>query len=219
LLRFTRKTATTFKPISRFGIGLLSCFIVADELELSTRNAAATDGPLRLSITGLKKFFVLQKRPNPFRPMPGPAGDEDGERKFAGTSISVRLDPKAEQTGFNLRAELQRQLFCPPVPVLLDGRAIGFDPKQTLEEPWCERRTIRVSARHMASIGKALQHKFITELEIDLFPIDVTQHSGTPDLRGQMILARLRQSDDLTNALRSTTGEVKAKAIRIRKSL
>jgi len=55
-------------PISRFGFGMLSCFMVADEVQIDTYRepSLATDGesdPLTISIADMRRQFRIEKRP------------------------------------------------------------------------------------------------------------------------------------------------------------
>jgi molecular chaperone HtpG len=68
----------TFKPISRFGIGILACFMVCDNLEVETRKMLGpyqTDEALRISVEGYDSLFVITP----------------GERKQPGTKTVLRL--------------------------------------------------------------------------------------------------------------------------------
>lgn len=203
VIRYAKKTQRTFKPISQFGVGLLSCFIVGDRVEIATRHVRDDNGPIRLSLPGLQSFFVLQQRPQLFQPMPSAAGDTNGERAVPGTTVCVRLDPRKEIAGFDLRTELDRHVLCPPVRVSFDGEFIGGDASTLLDEPWCEPTTITLSADDTKRIGKVLGHTFKSPLQLRVVPIDLTKHSPTSDLKGQLIAVFIPRSDDLRAALRT----------------
>lgn len=52
----------TFKPISRFGIGILACFMVCDNLEVETKKVLGpyqTDEAIKISIEGYDSLFVI----------------------------------------------------------------------------------------------------------------------------------------------------------------
>lgn len=51
-----------FKPISRFGIGILSCFMVCDSMEVETKRVSGaykTDDALKIAIEGYDSLFVI----------------------------------------------------------------------------------------------------------------------------------------------------------------
>ncbi|WP_394706946.1 ATP-binding protein [Marispirochaeta sp.] len=57
------KTQMKFEPISRFGIGILSCFMVSDTIEVETRkllDSGDKDDPLNLSIEGYDSIFMIK---------------------------------------------------------------------------------------------------------------------------------------------------------------
>ncbi|MEU9151417.1 hypothetical protein AB0D59_12885 [Streptomyces sp. NPDC048417] len=71
-----RKDGIAVYPNSRFGIGVLSYFMLADEIRVTTRPASGRSGPLTVLITGPGHYFRV-------RP-----GDE---RRFVGTTVRLYL--------------------------------------------------------------------------------------------------------------------------------
>ena len=68
----------TFKPISRFGIGILACFMVCDNLEVETMRVSGpykTDDALHISVEGYDSLFVITP----------------GDRKQPGTKTVLKL--------------------------------------------------------------------------------------------------------------------------------
>lgn len=68
----------TFKPISKFGIGILACFMVCDSLEVETKKVLGpyqTDDALHISVEGYDSLFVISH----------------GERKQPGTKTVLKL--------------------------------------------------------------------------------------------------------------------------------
>jgi hypothetical protein len=98
MLQASPPGGTLFQPISRFGIGLLSCFLACDRVEISTLRLhpdRTTGAPLRLSLDGLQGFFTLQTPDLPAKPMPagdGHGGAKEGYKRNPGTSIACRLE-------------------------------------------------------------------------------------------------------------------------------
>lgn len=57
------ESTKVFKPISRFGIGILACFMVCDNMEVETRKILGsyqTDDALSISIEGYDSLFVIK---------------------------------------------------------------------------------------------------------------------------------------------------------------
>lgn len=71
---------SSFTPISRFGIGILSCFMVCDSMEVTTRRIKErfeSDDALHISIEGYESLFVIS----------------DSDKKEPGTDTILTLRP------------------------------------------------------------------------------------------------------------------------------
>ena len=71
---------SSFTPISRFGIGILSCFMVCDSMEVTTRRIKErfeSDEALHISIEGYESLFVIS----------------DSDKKEPGTDTILTLRP------------------------------------------------------------------------------------------------------------------------------
>ena len=71
---------SSFTPISRFGIGILSCFMVCDSMEVTTRRIKERfecDEALHISIEGYESLFVIS----------------DSDKKEPGTDTILTLRP------------------------------------------------------------------------------------------------------------------------------
>lgn len=88
-----RERGVELEACSQFGIGILSCFMVADRFEVETYRL--DHKPLRVIIEGPTKYFTIEVQDEPPRTIPvRPASDqEDGPPKFPGTRITVFLRP------------------------------------------------------------------------------------------------------------------------------
>jgi len=72
------EVSNSFKPISKFGIGILACFMVSDNIEVETKKVIGsyqTDDALHISIEGYDSLFVITA----------------GSRKTPGTRTKLRL--------------------------------------------------------------------------------------------------------------------------------
>jgi hypothetical protein len=190
IIRARQTGAPDFVPISRFGIGLLSCFIICDRVEISTRHLGA-DGkpadPIRLSLQGLHGFYTLQTGRVPPLPMPSATGDEPGYRWEAGTSIAVQVDPSKEVASRNLRDLLEQHVFCSPVRIELNGELVGMDFEQLIEKPWCERMVWEFPPQEMARLDHLMSFKFSKPFQVEFVPLDLTKHSPTSEFKGQLL--------------------------------
>ena len=179
-----------FKAISRFGIGILSCFLVGDCVEVSSLRISP-DGtvgePVRLTMHDVDEFFVLQKPPLRASDMPGPHGDDDGFRRRPGTSVAVRLSPAKSSATVEQLVELARNyLFYPPVMVRINGEGAG----RTLSDldrpllPNC--RLIDISRFRTKNLLQ-YQLPYRGPLTLVALPLDLSAVENTPDLRGQLL--------------------------------
>ena len=128
------KKETSFQPISRFGIGILSCFMGGgnhNRLEVSTRRwsepGAAKNPALRLDVTGLHGYYFLTElsRETPGEPMHGPGGPErEAYLREVGTTVSVCID-LLELGAIDFPALLDKYIRFPDVPIHFEDRVSG----------------------------------------------------------------------------------------------
>jgi hypothetical protein len=87
-----------FKPISEFGIGILSCFMIADYIEVDSLREGKE--PIRLVIRSLTESFVPSK----------------GSREEPGTTIKIHLKPECRGE-FNIFKIVRRHLKYAEFPI------------------------------------------------------------------------------------------------------
>lgn len=203
VLNYRQQGQPEFVPISRFGIGVLSCFIASDRVEVTTRyvgDGKSDPHSVRLHLSGLHSFYVLQSEKDELcipAPMPGPrhdAAQQAGYRRgrHYGTSVAVRLDPQKENAKLDLKALLERYAFCSPIPVIFEGERIGGDPAETIEKPSLDRIVeMPLGDEEMKRIEEVFGMNFSEKIKVRLIPLDLIKHSPTPDLKGQALLAYL----------------------------
>ncbi|HEU0125924.1 MAG TPA: hypothetical protein VFQ56_06445, partial [Flavobacterium sp.] len=119
---YQSKLSKDFTPISRFGIGVLSCFIIGDRIEVNTKSVECINNrakPIRLSLKGLHNFYVMQSPPDVPNDMPNENFSEDNYRTDYGTSIAVRFRADKDTTRFNLKVILEQILFNSDIDIIL----------------------------------------------------------------------------------------------------
>jgi hypothetical protein len=199
VIRARKLGAPNFVPISRFGIGLLSCFIIGDRVEISTwhlNQKGKNPDPIRLSLDGLHGFYTLQTGHMQPLPMPVEDGEETGYRREIGTSVAVRLDPRKESATFNLRSLMAEHVLSSPVPVEFQGEPFGLDYQSLIENPWCQRTAFPLPPEEMARLNELTGYEFSEPLKIEFVPIDLTRHSPSPEFKGQMLTARIQPTEE-----------------------
>ncbi|MDR1200335.1 MAG: ATP-binding protein [Tannerellaceae bacterium] len=194
-----------FMPISRFGIGILSCFIIGDIIELNTRKATKNSGKnaLRMTLKGLNNFYILKKEceKHSTSSMPNEFNTNESYRKpnEFGTSIAVRFNPKKETGNFNLKETLNKYVLCSPVPIKYDGEHVGGNYKDLIENEWIKPINFPIDEEIQRKIEETLKIKFSDKLSISINPLNLSNFSPSKNLRGQAIygLIQIPEKDEL----------------------
>lgn len=125
-----------YTPISRFGIGILSCFMGgkhSNQVEVSTKRFATNGNrpsALRLRMQGMNGYYYLASQQKGHTPG-HMAGVTDQEKRAylqqPGTVVAVRtnLYQTGKYAGF--KEIVDRYVVYPPVPVHYDGPEGSFD--------------------------------------------------------------------------------------------
>ena len=166
------KTHPDFHSISRFGIGLLTCFLIADDVDIITR-MNADEKPLLLKIRNLQGKYLLKH------------GEEAGSKlrllSETGTSIKLKIRPRIDN--FDPERQLKNWIVFPNCKVSFvcdDKRVnIGFSSPQELIkhllEGKKEKDEYRIACLHDEGIDFALalkKNSFFNEwapVDSDLF--------------------------------------------------
>ncbi len=200
-----------FMPISRFGIGILSCFIVGDQIELSTRKVTEKPGrnAIRMTMSGLNSFFVLKKEleQHPCHNMPNQNKLNETYRKKNdfGTSIAIRLNSKKERADFDLKKILNRYIVVSPIQIKLNEEIIGGDYNKVIENEWCEYTEYPIDEFMQSDIENALDFKFSEPLKIVVRPLNLTENSSNKNFKGQAIIGYVKYpSQDIDNFFNSS---------------
>lgn len=121
-----------FEPISQFGIGILSCFLGGERIEVSTRHwDRSKDYPglnkgagIRFSMCGTKGYYSIanEAKGDKGSTMPGiNKNDEASFRMEPGTSIAVRLKKDTWDEYEDMEAVVKQYLGLPEIPVYFDN--------------------------------------------------------------------------------------------------
>lgn len=218
------KSNIDFMPISRFGIGILSCFIIGDLIELSTRRV--TDIPernaLRMTMKGLSSFFVLKKESekHPCQAMPNQNKTNETYRNTNefGTSISIRLNSKKDRADFNLLNILNDYIVVSPVKIKFNDEYIGGSYKEILENEWCEYTEYNIGESDQDDIEKVIGVKFSEPLKIVFRPLNLTKNTPTDKFKGQAIVAYIKIPKQQIKEVLSENGPIKRNIKLVRNS-
>jgi len=108
-----RANASTYSPIAQYGIGILSCFLIAKGISIETLKEG--HDACKFSIESVTEEWKY----------------ESGTLKTPGTQITLQLDEDAKD--IRLEDSLQRYFLCPEVPIEYSG--IDGETK-TLDATW-----------------------------------------------------------------------------------
>jgi len=175
-----------FTPISRFGIGILSCFMVADEIEVSTKSVYCSDGkddPIRLSLSGLQNFYLLFTKDNiPKKAMPNKNEEKELYRKETGTSIAIRLKHNFNRDDLDIHNQLESLIYCSEVPVKYESKFYG---KEKIENLSGKIKKYKLLPEDVKQIKEFLDDPEIEDLspEIHRVPLNLA-HKLVPDVEG-----------------------------------
>ncbi len=103
-----RQEHLAFEPISQFGLGIMSCFMLGDRIRVDTRHLSSdfqTLGkPLSIDIDGPKRYFVVR----------------EGSRNTPGTSIKIFVRQPDEYITKQKNFQLWAGLLVPHPPLRID---------------------------------------------------------------------------------------------------
>jgi molecular chaperone HtpG len=164
--------------IGRFGIGLLSAFIVAARVEFKTRSRQLGSKVVTWQCDGGSEYQIAET---------------DDKDTAIGTEVTLYIEPR--YVGMLAKKELERLIRryadLLRIPVYLDPNP---NPINAMDAPW----------DHSASVAeyeRFLQDRYPTDEFLDIIPID--EDDGTVKVRGALFVPKqqwliIREHGDLT---------------------
>lgn len=131
--KYRNEVEPGYQPISRFGIGILSCFMGDRErsrVEVSTLHYGPESVPLRMSLPGLTGYYYLATRDQcpHAQPMKGILPQEQrAYRSTPGTLIAVRTNLYRGGSYRSFREILDRYVVFPEVPIHYEDEHGSYD--------------------------------------------------------------------------------------------
>ncbi len=144
-LKYDNKRYYDFSPISKFGIGILSCFLKGDRIEISTRHYNSGKG-IRFSMKGTKGYYSLAAEEKGDRGTDMPCADMAEKERFrqsTGTSLAVRIK---ESLSKSIESSIRSYLCYPDVPVCYKKgtECVAFPTEQELMVFVKKKKEIRI---------------------------------------------------------------------------
>ncbi|MEE0028108.1 MAG: ATP-binding protein, partial [Atopobiaceae bacterium] len=130
--KIRQQASADYTPISRFGIGILSCFMDGNgsaQVEISTKHYDAGT-PLRLRVDGTSGFYRLCNHSSGHRPGPMRGVTREERREYLtrpGTVIAVRTNLYASGAYGGFKEIVDKYVAFPPVPIHYEGVEGSFD--------------------------------------------------------------------------------------------
>lgn len=188
---------TNFKAISRFGIGILSCFMIADRVEISTKKENSE--AIRSSINSLHSYFITQFENDHknLTPFPAPQGYKNEKyREKIGTSIAIQIDFTKMKSWINIKQKLLDYIFYSPIEIQYKHEKIGTTLDELDTNPWLrEEKIIQLDEIDTTTINAFFDLESNKDpYEIKIRPINLSQYSTTPKIKAQMILIEMNES-------------------------
>lgn len=179
-----------FQPISQFGIGFLSSFLICDSIEIYTCRRPIeniSSDIIRLSIKGMEDFYTMRLN-NRITPMPNKPGYSERKENY-GTSIVFHLNPDLYDGNFDLEELIKKYVFCPPVPIMINGKTLDYMDDQFIHSGMATEEHTEITEETnpdcITSLKKWLHKKTLPKLFIRTIPCDITALSLSPNLMGQ----------------------------------
>ena len=187
-LRQLGRQHSRFRAISRFGIGVMSCFMLGDRIEVSTRKGHGTAGrgdALRLSIDRREDFATLRCEGQGHDPIPADPGSAPLDfRMECGTTVAVRIDAAEHYVPPSLLLRHAAYFhFTAECTLTLNGTAhAGVDlRKPILDCPKWLKRTFGKST------GSEFTGRYLGKATVHAVPLDLTESSPDPRVQGQLV--------------------------------
>lgn len=127
--KYRNEVEAGYQPISRFGIGILSCFMgdkTANRVEVSTLHYEPGSDPLRMSLPGLEGYYYLAKKSAGYKTIPMP-NEKDAYRNKPGTTIAVRTNLYQRGSYRSFREILDQYVAFPEVPIHYEDENGSYD--------------------------------------------------------------------------------------------
>ena len=196
LLRHGVNAGQRITPISRFGIGILSCFLIGDLVEISTRRfdpRSQAVQPVRLTISGVSDFVTIQAGLQAAKPMPSATTPTRGYRAMAGTSIAVRLDPRRIGPAQFDPEDIKRFLFAPNLRISINNRDVSGISNVAVERPPIQLSTSPLPEDFQRKADYCFGSP--SKVQLVVVPLDLTANSPTSKLRGQVVVVGVEFAD------------------------
>jgi len=188
----------TFNTISRFGVGLLSCFMMGDLVEVNTKSVQLIDEtvfPIRLSIKGLSNYFMFQAPPNVPLNMPCPKGFTSNYRREEGTSIAVRLGIDQDTVNYKIEELVKYYIFKSPVDIIVNGVLLSNNMYKFLNSAIEKNPIYTIPENELRAIEDKFNVSIQGNVEVWAHYIDLEKYRVNQNLSGEIIIYQIKNGE------------------------
>lgn len=183
-----------FKAISRFGIGILSCFMASSHIEVSTKKEQSE--AIRFTIKSLDSYFFTQfeSEHRNVDAFPSPNDEKQKYRNDIGTSIAIMIDYNKINAWIEIQSELEEHIFYSPVEIQYKSKKIGNTLDELNSNPWFDQTTtVEFTEKDQEKIKFTLgiDEDYTERLKLQITPINLSNYSLTPKIKAQMVLLEI----------------------------
>lgn len=192
---YRNKDYYDYKPISQFGIGILSCFLCGDRIEVSTRHYKEGHG-IRFGMIGTSGYYSLADEENGDTGEMMPSMDESGREPFRqtpGTSIAVRMNLFRHENSGSVKNIVKDYVLFPDVPIVYKDsyETIYFPMAEELVEDIKANQVIRIpfTDEEIDYISRSFKEIcWVKRPEIVLECRNIQDYVPVPSIRGGTFL-------------------------------
>lgn len=174
------RTEIADRLIGRFGIGLLSAFIVAQRVEFQTRSRKSSSQVIQWECDGGSEYQI-SKLPDSAAPL--------------GTTVRLYVDPRyiGLLSSKELTRLIRRYADLLRVPIFLDPNPI---PLNAMEAPWDR-------CANLVEYHDYLRQRYPNDNILDVIPINIDEDNGATKVKGALFVPKqqhfiVREHGDVT---------------------
>ncbi len=190
-------------PISKYGIGLLSCFLVSNDIKIYTRhiNSKLT---YCINLDGVNGFFSISKLTS---------SSKEFLNDF-GTRIIVKISTQKEEVDFNFENYISKVTLYSNIRILHNNNEIEQN-LSVITAPWCERCTEDLSYYKNKILNKLYKQNFnLQSMKLEIYPINISELSYDSELKGQGIICKL-DVDNIDDLLKNKFSDYENRELKI----
>jgi len=190
--------------ISKFGIGILSCFLIANEIKIYTRYNHTTT-TYEIVLDSINGFFAIREV----------SSKSQYYLNHFGSKIVVSISPSKEDLDFNYEQYIMHITLHSRVNISFNDIRIEQN-NDVVDNPWGKYNEEDLNyykndiLNNLNKMGVSVER-----MKLKIYPIDITKYSNCKNLRGEGIICQL-EVDNLEKLLEQVNSEYEKRLLGIR---